>query len=444
MKLRIEKAIYGGSGLARIPLDEADGGGKTVFVPATLPGELVEARLTEDRRSFVHADLVSVIEPSPLRVAPGCEYFSRCGGCQYQHASYESQLQMKLGILKETLSRAHLPIPETIGALSGPAWEYRNRVRLHFVKQRGLELAYRERASHNLLPVTHCPIAAPLIKQAITAVTRIGAATGIEKICEEVEFFTNGEQTQLLVSLWPAPEEGPRARSRKPQQPSSQRERVLEQFAEQLKLELPALTGVGLLRHNEIMHWGQRSLTYTVAETAYQVSLGSFFQVNRFLVPDLLSLVTSDATGAKRTGRLAWDLYAGVGLFARALDYENVVAVESAGYSADDLKHNLARTQRMTRSNTLDFLRNQTRVPLRAKPDLIVADPPRAGMGKEVCTLLGKVGAPTLICISCDPATLARDLQSLLPFGYSIDAIHLVDLFPQTFHLETVAILKRN
>jgi 23S rRNA (uracil1939-C5)-methyltransferase len=440
MKLRIEKAIYGGAGLAHIPLEEIEGGGKTVFVPGTLPGELVEARLTDDRRSFANAELVSVIEPSPLRIIPDCEYVPRCGGCQYQHASYELQLQMKLDILKETLSRAHLPVSVTFGVLSGTAWGYRNRVRLHWGKQQqGLELAYRERASHHLLPVTHCPIAAPLLEQAMTTVTRVGAATGIDRICQEVEFFTNSDQTQLLISLWPATEKAPQKRNHKT--PPGRREQILEMFAEALKQKLPSLTGVGLLAENEIMHWGQRSLAYTVGEHSFQVSLGSFFQVNRFLVPDLLGLVTDEG---RRSGRLAWDLYAGVGLFARALRFESVVAVESAGYSADDLKHNLARTQRMTRSNTLDFLRNQTRAPLRVKPDLIVADPPRAGMGKDVCTLLGKIGAPTLICISCDPATLARDLQSLLPFGYAIDSIHLVDLFPQTFHLETVVILKRN
>ena len=189
------------------------------------------------------------------------------------------------------------------------------------------------------------------------------------------------------------------------------------------------------------MHWGQRSLTYTVSGHSYQASLGGFFQVNRFLLPELLQL----AVEKRVEGRMAWDLYSGAGLFARALDFENVTAVESAGFSADDLKHNLAgKAHRVVRSSTLDFLRSQTRGPARAKPELILLDPPRAGLGKEICSHLASIGAPAIVYISCDPATLARDLQSLLQFEYSVQTIHLVDLFPQTFHMETVTFIKRN
>jgi 23S rRNA (uracil1939-C5)-methyltransferase len=186
------------------------------------------------------------------------------------------------------------------------------------------------------------------------------------------------------------------------------------------------------------MHWGHRSLSYAVSDVPYQVSLGSFFQVNRFLVPELLQLAIGN-----RSGRLAWDLYSGVGLFAQALVYENVIAVESEGFSADDLKTNLEnKRHRVVRSNTLDFLRS--RVNGQEKPELILVDPPRAGLGKEICAHLASVAAPEIVYVSCDPATLARDLQSLLQSGYSVEKMDLVDLFPQTFHMETVTFLKRN
>ena len=189
---------------------------------------------------------------------------------------------------------------------------------------------------------------------------------------------------------------------------------------------------------SSIMHWGQRSLTYLVSGVPYQVSLGSFFQVNRFLVPELLQLAIGD-----RSGRLAWDLYSGVGLFAQALAYENVIAVESEGFSADDLKTNLEKKRhRVVRSNTLDFLRSKGQG--QEKPELIVVDPPRAGLGKEICEHLAQVAAPEVVYVSCDPATLARDLQSLLQSGYSVEKMNLIDLFPQTFHMETVTFLKRN
>ena len=255
MKLRIEKAVYGGDGLARVPE------GKTVFVPGTLPGELVEATIAADKRSFATGALGAVLEPSAQRVVPGCAYVPRCGGCQYQHASPAFQLQMKLDILKETLTRAHLPVPGEIGSLAGPPWGYRNRIRLHV---KGAALCYRQRGSHSLLPVTHCPIAAPIIEQAIAAVERIAKETALASQCDEVEFFTNGEQDQLLVSLWS-------------EKPRRLRDQSLESFAERVKVEIPVLVGVG----SSMMHWGQRSLTYTVSDVRYQVSFGSFFQVNR-------------------------------------------------------------------------------------------------------------------------------------------------------------------
>ncbi len=406
MKLRIEKAIYGGDGLARVPA------GKTVFVPGTLPGELVEANIASDRRSFATGKLDSILEPSPERIVPGCEYVPRCGGCQYQHAGPAYQLRMKLDILKETLARAHVQEPEEIGTLAAEPWGYRNRIRLY---ARGKVVGYRRRGSHDLLPVTHCPIAAPLLEQAIAAMARVDHPSG------EVEFFTNGEQ--LLVSLWPE---------------QNQRADVLEKFAGQLHAAIPALTGAGLFsRTGRLMHWGERSLTYKVTQQSYQVSVGSFFQVNRFLLSELLNLVAGN-----RSGQLAWDLYAGVGLFARALPFENVTAVEAEGFSADDLKINLAdRQHRVVRSSTLDFLRNQTAID--QKPELIVVDPPRAGLDKEVCAHLARIAAPNIIYVSCDPATLARDLQALLHSGYSVQAMTLVDLFPQTFHLETVTVLVR-
>jgi 23S rRNA (uracil1939-C5)-methyltransferase len=418
MKLRIEKAIYGGDGLARVPE------GKTVFVPGTLPGELVEATIAADKRSFATGALDAVLELSPERVLPGCEYVPRCGGCQYQHANPGFQLQMKLDILKETLTRAHLPLPSEIGSVAGPPWGYRNRIRLHVT---GAALGYRQRGSHNLLRVTHCPIAAPLLEKAIAAVERIAKETSLGSLCEEVEFFTNGEQDQLLVSLWT-------------KKPRRLRERSLEAFAERLRVEIPALTGVGLWAQpsSSMMHWGQRSLTYAVSGIPYQVSLGSFFQVNRFLVAELLELAIGN-----RSGRLAWDLYSGVGLFAQALAYEDVIAAESEGFSADDLKTNLEnKRHRVVRSNTLDFLRSQA--PGQEKPELILVDPPRAGLGKEICAHLAVVAAPEVVYVSCDPATLARDLQSLLQSGYSVEKMDLIDLFPQTFHMETVLFLKRN
>src|SRR5271163_2332468 len=162
MRLRIEKAIYGGSGLSRIAGGEL--AGKTVFTPLTLPGELVEAHISEDKRSFINAEADSILEPSPHRATPGCAFFASCGGCSYQHADYAHQVEIKTAILREALERAHLTDFPAIKTVSSHPWNYRNRVRLG-LQGTPFGLGYRERRSNKLLIVDKCPIAAaPLEK----------------------------------------------------------------------------------------------------------------------------------------------------------------------------------------------------------------------------------------------------------------------------------------
>jgi len=182
--------------------------------------------------------------------------------------------------------------------------------------------------------------------------------------------------------------------------------------------------------------WGAEGLSYAAAGEKYWVSRGGFFQANRFLVDELVRIVS-----AGRQGALAWDLYAGAGLFSRALTagFNEVVAVEAA---ADDLAKTFKNNgRRAVAATTLEFLRGA--VVQRERPQLVVMDPPRAGVGAEVCTLLGRVNAEEMVYVSCDPVTLARDLKALVDFGYRIKELHLVDMFPQTFHQETVVVLQR-
>ncbi len=199
MKLKIDKAVYGGAGLARIGGGEGLLAGKTAFVPLTLPGELVEARLTEDKRSFVNAEIDAVLEPSPLRTTPACPYFSACGGCSYQHAVYRHQIEMKAAILGESLERARIPSVPPIHTLTGDAWHYRNRIRLQ-IRLSPFALCYRERRSHRLLGVRECPIAAPLLEKAIVTVTELGETLALAEFCRELEFFAANDGT-LLISF---------------------------------------------------------------------------------------------------------------------------------------------------------------------------------------------------------------------------------------------------
>ncbi len=449
MKLRIEKAIYGGAGLARLSGQEA---GKAIFVPETLPGEWIEAEIASDRRGFSAGALQSVLEPSPHRIQPGCEYFSRCGGCHYQHAAPAAQLQMKCEILRETLDRARLPgVGEGIGeiqAIASPPWAYRNRIRLQILSPvgpggSGIALAYRRRGSHAGLPVARCPIAAPLLEESMSALCRLGKEKSLLRDCEEVELFSGNGPRTLLVSLWAR---GAAAVSAT----------ALRAFAEKLKDAAPDLAGVGVFAARReagaggrskptageerlLALWGEPYILYEVCSRPYRVSLRSFFQVNRFLLEPLQALVAGG-----RSGATAWDLYAGVGLFAGALNFDEVTAVESSPPAQADLSANAGPAGgriRAVASTALAFLLGRRgKLPI---PDLVVLDPPRAGLGPEIASLLAGCGAGRIVYVSCDPATLARDLQTILRAGYRVRSIHLADMFPQTFHLESVVELER-
>src|SRR5215831_7533701 len=191
MRLNIEKLIYGGDGLARLPADES-GPGKSVFVPFVLPGEQVEAQVVEDKRSFARAHLVSVIEPSPLRIQPDCPYFQRCGGCHYQHTSYENQLLIKAEILREALRRtAKLELPCELQIHPSPPWNYRNRSRLKIQTAPEFALGYYRFRSHHFLPIEECPISSPLINRAIAEICAFGRKAQIPIQLREIELFAN-------------------------------------------------------------------------------------------------------------------------------------------------------------------------------------------------------------------------------------------------------------
>ncbi len=256
----------------------------------------------------------------------------------------------------------------------------------------------------------------------------------------ELSLFCNAGGDSLLVSVF-IPDAGANRSAIK----------SFEIFAGVLAGRVPALKGMELVvegRGEEraliqwprtVAQWGQPSLFYRAAGFEYRVDHGAFFQVNRWLVDGLVERVT-----ANRDGKLAWDLFAGVGLFARQLTvgFARVVAVESAPSAVIALKENLrGTTGSAVEASSLDFLRRSRKA---ERPDLIVVDPPRTGLGAEITTLLADIAAPALTYVSCDPATLARDLRALLATGYIIQSLTLADLFPQTFHLETVVHLRRS
>jgi len=433
MLLTIEKLIYGGDGLARTPAD-AQGRSMAVFMPFVLPGERVEAEIATGKAGFARGSVSHLVEGSPQRIDAACPYFQRCGGCQYQHISYERQLEYKAGILRETLQRiAKIELKEEIKLHRSPPWNYRNRTRLQVQTAPEFALGYYRFGSHQFLAVRECPISSPLINQVMAKLVEL---RGYEcpAAVEEIELFANAGDEQLLAWAFCGRD--------------AEREALLR-WAETVRRQLPSIAGMTFFpsrrKSDEEESPNQKVLAradaaevlYRVQDTDYRVSAGAFFQVNRHLAHELVEAVTGDARGGQ-----ALDLYAGVGLFSVALarSFHHIFAVEASQTSYADLVHNSPANVKAVHGRTEDHLRNW---PAQKRPDLIVLDPPRAGVGKAVSRLLVELGAPHVRYVSCDPATLARDLVPLLAAGYHIEEAHLFDLFPQTFHIESVLLLAR-
>jgi 23S rRNA (uracil1939-C5)-methyltransferase len=441
LRLKIEKLIYGGDGLARLPAND-QGPGKAVFIPFVLAGEKVDASLIEQKPGFARATVETVIETSPHRIQPPCPYFGRCGGCHYQHASYDHQLEIKKDILRESLRRtAKLELPFDIEVHSSPPWNYRNRSRLQVQVRPEFATGYFKLASHELLPVEQCPISSPLINRGIASLWQSGRTGKVPEGVREVEFFANADDTQLLLDVACAGES---------------RRAAVRVWAEELRAALPEIAGVVAFREanpgdrkakspETLVTLGASSLTYQTQRAAYRVSAGSFFQTNRYLIDELVKIVTGD-----QSGQLALDLYAGAGLFSTALagDFHHIVSVEPSLTSSADLAYNQSSNGEAVQATTEQYLaraestgrvgKGPVLLHTSNKPDLAVVDPPRSGLGECVARLLATLAAPRVIYVSCDPATLARDLVVLLAAGYRVEQVHLVDLFPQTYHVESV------
>jgi 23S rRNA (uracil1939-C5)-methyltransferase len=402
--------------------------------------------------------------PAKDRAKPTCPHFGPCGGCQLQDLTYSAQLARKAESLRALLSATNLELPE-LQLHPSPPLAYRNRIRLTLARVEGqLRAGYigtsvdddkgndqpnhKEPGAH-FLPITQCPIAAPILwsaTEALLALINQRPKTWLDRspfTFDQLELFTAAGESQLEISIF--------VRTTKKTLPGRVEE-DLASLCESLRHQIPALIGAGIYlippraaRSRRVEQprpgpmWGTPGLNYGVTSAlTYWVPRGAFFQVNRFLLSKLIAL----ATGG-RTGQLAWDLYAGVGLFTRALapNFARVTAVEIAEPSFSALASTKLSNRRAVKDTTLDFL--QSAVLQRDRPDLVILDPPRTGAGKEICELLGRVAAPSVIYVSCSPEKLPADLVTLAAAGYRVAELHLLDLFPQTSHIETLAVLTR-
>jgi len=402
IEVMVASLIHGGEAVGRI-------GALVVFVAGAAPGERVRVRVTEARKRFVRADLVEVLNASPDRIAPPCPYFGACGGCQWQFLAYSAQLAAKADILRDQLHRA-LRVPDA--ALDGiikpiigmhDPWAYRNMIGV--IADTDGKPAYRHLHSHATVPIDHCPIAQPPINRALAALTQEGM-TG------ELTIRTDLDGSAVAFAL---------------------DKRVATQHA---LLSVPFRTDGAAFFQINTRREVRPDLHALMPGSQQSADDGSVS------IADLLAALV--LRGMALTGReTVLDAYAGVGTFAllAAPHARRVIAVEEAAAAATDARHN-ARV--LGHENVIVYTRQVERLlpVLREPVDVAVLDPPRAGCAPAVLDALLALAPRRIVYVSCDPATLARDLV-MLTARYDIASVQPVDMFPQTFHIESVTTLTR-
>ena len=436
MKLTITAMTYGPDGLART--DE----GKAVFVSGGLIGDTVEADIVEDGTSFSRAVVTEVLKPSPDRVDAPCPFVGVCGGCPWGGLSREAQLAAKEENLRSTLTRIGKFTPEEVAELVQPiryakdAWGYRNKIELAPAHDGGrFRLGMHGRDAAQVIRVDGCPLFerkhAKAVKAVAGALGYLGNSRDLQ--LERVGLRSSRRTGALEVALWTPTGAFPRAQVARVLGDAVKATSIVRVMSKGEK-RARKVAGVEAL-------YGEGSWTEQIGDELMRLSAPSFFQVNTRAAEMLTELVMD----ALRPGKhdFAMDLYCGAGTFtlplARACEY--VSAVESYGPAVRDLRRNLE----MAQLGNIDVIGGDAvREFPDADADVLVVDPPRAGLAPEAIELIASTSARDVAYVSCDPATLARDLRRFVKDGtfWPISATP-VDLFPQTFHCETVVHLKR-
>ena len=432
VSVTIERLVFQGDGLGRLS------DGRVIFVPSTAPGDEVEVRVEEDRSHFVRGVPVRVLAASPVRTDPPCRYFGTCGGCQWQHVAYPAQLDWKRRILEELLVRVGklegVPVAPAIDP--GAPWEYRARAQFKVIGGARPCLGFHQRESNRVVDIDRCPLLDPRLNGLLHALRHMKHPSffSLFQRLREAWVALGTGTGEMLLSLFA------RARDRG----------ALRLLFRTLQDAAPGLRGVVLLEGDPrqtpriVDACGAQVLREQVGEARFQIGPTAFFQVSGLAAARLTSLVLEAAalTGTERI----LELYSGVGTFAVPLAKRarQLVGIESNPAAAADgeanLRQNECRQARIVQAQVEQALPG---ILAEGPWDVVVLDPPRQGCSRGVLDLLAAMRAKRLIYVSCDPSTLARDLSVLVSAGYRCRSLRPIDLFPQTFHLESVALLEQ-
>jgi 23S rRNA (uracil1939-C5)-methyltransferase len=422
VELDIEKAVYRGQGLGRHE-------GQVVFVPRAVPGERVRVRIESTSGGYVRGRVEEVLRRSAGHREAPCAFSAACGGCAYQGHDYGGQLALKEAILRETLSRGGAPWPGPIAVHGSPETGWRLRASLHVQPVGGaVRLGLHEEGTHRVVDLGRCLQLSDAMNAAQRALAAaLGGRPDVAARVRHVDLAESPDGSRLVASLETDVD--------LPAAPA------LAALAD----GVPGLTGFGVVagagrRRAFLSLRGEPWIEATVRGIVLRAHVRSFFQSNRYLLEDLVAAVER----LTPAGGAVLDLYAGVGLFALPLAKraDRVRAIESDPGAVADGVGNVDRSGLAN----VRLERGDVAAALRALPveddERVVLDPPRAGAGPEVVRAVAARRPVAVVYVSCDPATLARDLKVFAAEGYAPVAVEMFDLFPDTFHLETVVALR--
>jgi 23S rRNA (uracil1939-C5)-methyltransferase len=399
--LVIKDIANGGEGIGRLP------DGRAVFVPFTIPGEEIRFGVLDEKKGYIRGELLEVINPAKNRIQPRCKHFGICGGCHFQHLGYQDQLGIKTKIIEDVLLR--------VGGLSGvniqpivPSpreWDYRNNVQYHL--HASGKLGYQRHLSNEVIPIDECFLPSHILGELRTQID-LDFQTGIKRVS-----FREGIDEAVLILLEGENSDLP-----------------------EMEINLPASV-VHINDTGKIVLAGNDFLIMQVKDKQFKVSAESFFQVNIPMAEKMVDHVISLLPKEKLNCLV--DLYCGVGLFsAFAAEKTNkLIGIEFSHSACMDYAENLDDFDHIELyEGSADIILPR----LEISPDAVIVDPPRAGIGRSTLDALIKLKPGRIIYVSCDPATMARDASRLEKGGYRFIQLTPFDLFPQTFHIETIGV----
>ncbi|HEY9152348.1 MAG TPA: class I SAM-dependent RNA methyltransferase [Anaerolineales bacterium] len=402
-ELTLTTLTYGGDAMGRLPDSRA------VFVPFGLPGERVRIRLTEEKRGFARGEITEILQASPERIPPRCKHFGICGGCHYQHMPYETQLKVKADILRDQLQRIgkieNPPVQATVA--SPKIWNYRNHIQFHLDKNG--KIGFQAPSSNQVIPISECHLPEASINS-LWPQLEFESESGINRVS-----IRAGADDELMLVL----------ESNSPETP---------------ELEIEADISIAhVFENNSVIMAGNDHVKIKILDREFRVSPNSFFQVNTAMAEKMVAHILSRLPVSQS---VILDVYCGVGLFSAFLapKCKRLIGIESSPSACEDFVINLDEFDNV---DLYEDLAENVLTALKVKPDIILVDPPRAGVEKEALDAIVTMNPKMIAYVSCDPSTLARDARRLIDNGYKLSDVTPFDLFPQTYHIESISFFER-